>query len=156
MPWILMTKRNSGKQDDPEEIRNLKARRRYFKSLLRNSQHPHPQRQRRNAPKKSTPSSDSHLSIIPGYTILVFDTNILLSSLSLLSSLVESHRWTVVVPLCHYRTRWTCIPEWQPTSASRRSSGCPCLYLQPSQIARTKPQSSDVKGQLFGKFECSD
>src|SRR5258705_11983888 len=59
MPWILITKRNSGKQDDPEEIRNLKARRRYFKSLLRNSQHPHPQRQRRNAPKKSTPSSDN-------------------------------------------------------------------------------------------------
>jgi len=86
-------------EDDPEEIRDLKARRRYLKTLLQNSQHPHqPQRRRRHAPK-ATASPDSHLSIIPGYTILVFDTNILLSSLALFSSLIESHRWTVVIPL---------------------------------------------------------
>ena len=36
---------------------------------------------------------------MPGYTILVLDTNILLSSLSMVTSLVESLRWTVVVPL---------------------------------------------------------
>lgn len=34
-----------------------------------------------------------------GYTILVVDTNILLSSLSMFASMVESHRWTVIVPL---------------------------------------------------------
>ena len=34
-----------------------------------------------------------------GYTVLVLDTNILLSSLSMVSSLVESLCWTVVVPL---------------------------------------------------------
>ena len=86
--------------DDDEEIRNLKARRRYLKSLLQNSHRPsQPRRRPRNVSKKSTPSTDTHLSIIPGYTILVVDTNILLSSLSLLASLIESHRWTVVVPL---------------------------------------------------------
>ena len=39
------------------------------------------------------------LQLAPGYTILVLDTNILLSSLSMVTSLVESLRWTVVVPL---------------------------------------------------------
>jgi protein SMG6 len=39
------------------------------------------------------------LSIIAGYTVLVVDTNILLSSLSLFASVVESLRWTVVLPL---------------------------------------------------------
>lgn len=37
--------------------------------------------------------------MIPGYTFLVVDTNILLSSLSSFSSLVESLQWTLVVPL---------------------------------------------------------
>jgi protein SMG6 len=36
---------------------------------------------------------------MPGYTILVIDTNILLASLSMFASVVESQRWTVVVPL---------------------------------------------------------
>jgi protein SMG6 len=36
---------------------------------------------------------------VAGYTILVLDTNILLSSLPMVTSLVESLRWTVVVPL---------------------------------------------------------
>jgi protein SMG6 len=37
--------------------------------------------------------------MVPGYTALVVDTNILLSSLSSFSSLVESLKWTIVVPL---------------------------------------------------------
>jgi protein SMG6 len=36
---------------------------------------------------------------VPGYTVLVIDTNILLSSLSMFASLVESLRWTVIIPL---------------------------------------------------------
>ena len=80
-------------EDDSEEIRNLN-------NLIQNSRRPsHPRRRLQNVPKKSTASADSHLSIIPVYTILVVDTNILLSSLSLLASLIESHQWTVVVPL---------------------------------------------------------
>jgi predicted ribonuclease YlaK len=41
----------------------------------------------------------AQLQLVPGYTTLVLDTNILLSSLSMVASLVESLRWTVVVPL---------------------------------------------------------
>lgn len=37
--------------------------------------------------------------MVPGYTVLVVDTNILLSSLSVFASLVQSLQWTVVVPL---------------------------------------------------------
>ena len=36
---------------------------------------------------------------MPGYTVLVVDTNILLSSLAEFAALVECGRWTVVVPL---------------------------------------------------------
>jgi protein SMG6 len=39
------------------------------------------------------------LNIVPGYTILVLDTNIILSSLSAVASIIESLRWTVVIPV---------------------------------------------------------
>jgi protein SMG6 len=39
------------------------------------------------------------LQLVPGYTVLVLDTNILLSSLSTVTSLIESLHWTVVIPL---------------------------------------------------------
>jgi protein SMG6 len=39
------------------------------------------------------------LQLMPGYTILVMDTNILLSFLAMVISLVESLRWIIVVPL---------------------------------------------------------
>ena len=39
---------------------------------------------------------------MPGYTILVLDANILLSSLSMVASLVESLRWTIVSPPCNH------------------------------------------------------
>jgi hypothetical protein len=52
----------------------------------------------RKARRRSTLKANS-LRVVPGYTVLVFDTNILLSSLSIFSSLVESLRWTIVVPL---------------------------------------------------------
>ena len=71
-------------EDNSEETRNLKVRR-YLKSLLQNSHRPsHPPRRPQNVPKKSTSSVDARLSIIPGYTTLVVDTN---SSLSHLNSI---------------------------------------------------------------------
>jgi len=41
----------------------------------------------------------SGLNLVPGYTVLVVDTNILLSSFPEFAKLVESCRWTIVVPL---------------------------------------------------------
>lgn len=51
-----------------------------------------------HAPRKTADKRVS-LPILAGYTILVVDTNILLSSLSMFASMIESLRWTVIVPL---------------------------------------------------------
>ncbi len=134
-------------ENDSEEIRDLKARRRYLKSMLLNSQRPpQPQRRRRSVPKRKA-SADSHLSIIPGYTILVVDTNIPLSSLLFLSSLVESHRWTVVVPL-PVITELDGLASLNSNQPQLAEAALAALGLEPSQIAPTKSQSPNLTGQL--------
>jgi len=91
-------------EDDTEEVKALKARRRYLRSLLQPAQRgpisssPPSHRPRPRAPHKQAAIRPS-LPIIAGYTVLVIDTNILLSSLSMLASLIEGLRWTIVVPL---------------------------------------------------------
>jgi len=92
-------------EDDPEEIKVLKARRRHLRSLqqqsssLSSSSLGH--RRRLSRPSRATHNvaARAQLQLVPGYTILVLDTNILLSSLSMVKSLVQSLHWTVVVPL---------------------------------------------------------
>ncbi|KIY51103.1 hypothetical protein FISHEDRAFT_57210 [Fistulina hepatica ATCC 64428] len=79
---------------DTLEVKALKARRRELQALLNSARCAPAPRSRSSKTKKSVP-----LAIVPGYTILVVDTNIFLSSLSMLAPLIESHRWTVVVPL---------------------------------------------------------
>ncbi|OAX36867.1 hypothetical protein K503DRAFT_801694 [Rhizopogon vinicolor AM-OR11-026] len=90
-------------EDDSDEVKALKTRRRYLRSLLVSGQRApapiqiakqrsHPARSRKNATMPS-------LNIVPGYTILVLDTDVILSSLSAVASIIESLRWTVVLPL---------------------------------------------------------
>ncbi|KAF5330656.1 hypothetical protein D9619_005946 [Psilocybe cf. subviscida] len=89
-------------ENDSEEIKVLKARRRYLKSLLQSAgQSVSPVRKARGprSARRSAEDGRPQLCIVPGYTILVVDTNILLSSLSVVASLIESQKWTVVVPL---------------------------------------------------------
>ncbi|KAM5539454.1 hypothetical protein V8D89_006906 [Ganoderma adspersum] len=78
-------------EGDSEEIQNLKAsaRRRYLQTLLESGQ---------REPRRR-PCSPSALCLVPGYSVLVVDMNILLSSLAKFSALVESGCWTMVVPL---------------------------------------------------------
>lgn len=88
--------------EDPEEIKALKARRRYLRSLLNSGQHssPSPPPKPRSTPRQPRKvQSAPRLTVVPGYTILVLDTNIILSSLSIIASIVESLRWTVVIPV---------------------------------------------------------
>ncbi|KAJ7172704.1 hypothetical protein C8R46DRAFT_1086975 [Mycena filopes] len=86
-------------EDDTEEVKALKARRIYLQSLLSSEKRAavssSPSRPR---PRSSHPARAS-LPIVPGYTVLVIDTNILLSSLPMFASVVESFQWTVVIPL---------------------------------------------------------
>ncbi|KAH9912648.1 uncharacterized protein B0H18DRAFT_1126964 [Fomitopsis serialis] len=91
-------------ENDTPEIKALKARRRYLQSLLDSSTQgrtsPSIPRRRPRGPQSHKPARPcSSLRVVPGYTILIVDTNILLSSLAIISSLVESMQWTVVVPL---------------------------------------------------------
>ncbi|KZS89877.1 hypothetical protein SISNIDRAFT_444548 [Sistotremastrum niveocremeum HHB9708] len=86
--------------DDPEEIKALKARRRHLRNLLSESNRQSSKRPVRHVSRgRPHPVSRPPLHVIPGYTVLVVDTNILLGSLSSFAALVESERWTVIVPL---------------------------------------------------------
>ncbi|KAF7359539.1 PINc domain-containing protein [Mycena sanguinolenta] len=85
-------------EDDTEEVKELKARRRYLQSLLSSEKRTSVSSSARRRPRSSHPARAS-LPIVPGYTILVVDTNILLSSLPMFASVVESFQWTVVIPL---------------------------------------------------------
>ncbi|KAF9232140.1 hypothetical protein BU15DRAFT_81571 [Melanogaster broomeanus] len=88
-------------EGDSEEVKALKARRRYLRALLtsaeQSSSSPSVQQPKRRSRRAA--ASGPTLNVIPGYTILVLDTNIILSSLSIIASIVESLRWTVVIPV---------------------------------------------------------
>ncbi|KAF9466407.1 hypothetical protein BDZ94DRAFT_220383 [Collybia nuda] len=97
----VLSEEDEDDENDTEQVKALKARRRYLQSLLQSSNgspistsptHPRP-RERKQGDNRSP------LPVVPGYTVLIVDTNILLSSLSMFASIVESMRWTVVVPL---------------------------------------------------------
>ena len=81
------------------------ARRRYLLSLLQSSKRSAPvsssppSRRAHNTGRRKLPVTRAPLPIVPGYTVLVVDTNILLSSLSMLAPVIESLRWTIIIPV---------------------------------------------------------
>ncbi|KAF7969633.1 hypothetical protein HWV62_26763 [Athelia sp. TMB] len=83
--------------EDVQDLPEVKALKSLIQSAGRDAspltsrKRPHPSR--RGVPALAT------LPIVPEYTVLVVDTNILLSSLSMLASVIESLRWTITVPL---------------------------------------------------------
>jgi protein SMG6 len=78
----------------------VQARRRYLRSLLHSSRREPSPSLRRRKPRQAKKVTPKHTGrFVPGYTVLVIDTNIILSSLALFISLVETLQWTVVVPL---------------------------------------------------------
>ncbi|KAJ6546460.1 hypothetical protein DFH09DRAFT_1171098 [Mycena vulgaris] len=92
--WADDSMDESEDENDTEEVKALKARRRYLQSLLSSeTRTPASTPVGRQRPRSSH-STRASLPIVPGYTVLVIDTNILLSSLSLFASVVESLQWT--------------------------------------------------------------
>ncbi|KAG6829844.1 hypothetical protein H0H92_003287 [Tricholoma furcatifolium] len=87
-------------ENDTPEVKELKARRRYLQGLLQSAEQNSPSLPRRSktSPRKVA-DNRTQLSIVAGFSVLVVDTNILLSSLAMFASVVESLRWTVVIPL---------------------------------------------------------
>jgi hypothetical protein len=78
-------------EDEDPDLAVLRDRRRHLRDILKVP----------TAPSKVSRSRRvrSTHNVVPGYTILIFDTNVLLSSLSLFSKVVEGGQWSVVVPL---------------------------------------------------------
>ena len=104
--------------DEEGDIGMLKQRRRQLRKQLRESKlsllsGPHQQSSTvkqshadvqnqatvRTAPKSPQMRSQTSAHILPGYTILLLDTNVMLTPVSVLEQLVESEKWTSVVPL---------------------------------------------------------
>lgn len=96
---------NSG--DENETVKELKARRRELKALLRQSRESrHEEKQQDLAIRQSTGDTAGKrsrrpmsLNALAGYTTLVFDTNVFLESMDLFIALLTSKSWTLVVPL---------------------------------------------------------
>ncbi|EIW74147.1 hypothetical protein CONPUDRAFT_86014, partial [Coniophora puteana RWD-64-598 SS2] len=85
--------------EDSEAVRELKARRQYLRSMLASSGRTGSGIRHNCVRRNHTIKPQYSLKIIPGYTILVLDTNILLLSLSIISSIVQSLTWTIVLPV---------------------------------------------------------
>ncbi|WWC94237.1 hypothetical protein V866_001077 [Kwoniella sp. B9012] len=81
----------SGEED--EELVALRNRRRELQGLLSTSS-PLP-----TSTARSKKNKRSNLHVVPGYTMLLFDTNVLVDSLGLFSNVVEGGQWSVIVPL---------------------------------------------------------
>lgn len=90
---------------DSPEIKELKARRRYLKGVMRAAKAAAQPLSPRTSPRSARPANSPRklvrpaIKALPGFTILVLDTNVLLTSGGLLEQLVEACRWTVIVPL---------------------------------------------------------
>ncbi|GAA5851616.1 hypothetical protein JCM8547_001150 [Rhodosporidiobolus lusitaniae] len=89
-------------EEDSEAVRELKARRRALKAVIRQAR-----QVSRSAPSGTRAGHHVKLGgraatipkVFAGYTVLVFDTNILLTSIKLFRELIEAECWTIVVPL---------------------------------------------------------
>ena len=75
-----------------------------------------------------------------GYTSLVVDTNALLSSLSTVSLLIESLRWTVVVPL-------PVITELDGLSSNASQLGEATQSATPYVSSHIRPHALSLKAQ---------
>ncbi|GAA5899122.1 hypothetical protein JCM8208_003009 [Rhodotorula glutinis] len=87
-------------ENDSEAVRELKSRRRQLKAIIRSA------RSATRGPKlggrlaaRLGGKAASIPKVFAGYTVLVFDTNILLTSIDLFSELVAAECWTIIVPL---------------------------------------------------------
>ncbi|KAG0142488.1 hypothetical protein CROQUDRAFT_233492 [Cronartium quercuum f. sp. fusiforme G11] len=98
---------------DNELVRSLKARRRELRAILNQIKNPvkspasnvNPNvNVATKAPSARTTKNlsakpQARVNALPGYTVLVLDTNILIGMLSIVKDLLESERWTIVIPL---------------------------------------------------------
>ncbi|TIB05602.1 hypothetical protein E3P96_01090 [Wallemia ichthyophaga] len=86
-------------EDEDEELRQLKLRRRELKSLVREQK----EKEREAQANVNTSNNLNTLNMLntiqPSLTTLIFDTNVMLSSIEYVQAFVESGAWVCVVPL---------------------------------------------------------
>lgn len=75
------------------------ARRRQLKSIIRQARSATRSSGKASFKVKLGGKAASLPKVFPGYTVLVFDTNVLLTSIKLFSELVAAECWTIIVPL---------------------------------------------------------
>ncbi|KAH9445831.1 hypothetical protein Pst134EB_023664 [Puccinia striiformis f. sp. tritici] len=104
--------------DDSELVKSLKARRRELKMILNQTKNVSNQVSVNSKPagRKSHSGSfqrklgqptnhknqlynNNKINVLPGYTTLVFDTNILIGMLSIVKEILESEQFTIIIPL---------------------------------------------------------
>nr|CDI52953.1 conserved hypothetical protein [Melanopsichium pennsylvanicum 4] len=92
-------------QDVTEEIRALQGRSCHLRNVLHSvdrslsGQRSIGGKAASAKAKTSVQPNPAAANIVPGYTILVIDTNIIVTPGSLVCRLIESQRWTVIIPL---------------------------------------------------------
>ncbi|GAA5830778.1 hypothetical protein JCM3766R1_003423 [Sporobolomyces carnicolor] len=86
-------------ENDSPAVKELKARRRQLKAVIKMARASKSTSASRKGSRKVSAKVASLPKVFPGFTVLVFDTNILLTSIKLFSELVEAECWTIVVPL---------------------------------------------------------
>lgn len=85
-------------EDQDPDLAILHERRRHLRSLIKSPSADNKSSQFQTQAKRHQVQG-RRLHVVPGFTMLVFDTNVLLSSLSLFSKLVESGIWSIIIPL---------------------------------------------------------
>lgn len=91
---------DSESEDDDPELAVLRERRRHLREVLKVPAETTPGRgSPRPAGRRRNNMARGAHNVVPGYTILIFDTNVLLSALSHFAKVVEGGQWSVIVPL---------------------------------------------------------
>ncbi|KAJ9475138.1 PINc domain-containing protein [Pseudozyma hubeiensis] len=101
---------NSDADGLTEEIKALHARRCYLQDVLKSvgqklsGQRPGQSRQTKGSEaveghKNAVAQANASDDAVPGYTVLVVDTNIIVTPGQVIAQLIESRRWTVIIPL---------------------------------------------------------
>ncbi|KAF8425075.1 hypothetical protein L210DRAFT_3765362 [Boletus edulis BED1] len=116
-------------------------------SRLRNGYPPPSSTQRPKGHPRRTTRSTPILNVVSGYSVLVLDTNIILSSLSIVALIIESLRWTVVIPV-------PVIMELDGLGSNTTQLGGRRLHYLPHPITCHVAQSADVQGRLSHVPQC--
>ena len=125
-------------EDESEEVKLLKSKRRELLCLFRSGNTPSSApvssaRVRLRRVPWTSPSKLTSLHVVPGYSALVIDTNILLFSLSIFASLVETLRWTTLIPSQSSRSWMALQLTTRPWKMRRRlpsnTSICTCGHI---------------------------